>query len=67
MFTSFRSHGVVAGFWLISLASILFASLAVLGPLDLDSLGVGACRSDPGLAGRRRAERGRESRHGAMV
>ena len=42
MFTSFRSHGVVAGFWLISLASILFASLAVLGPLDLDSLGVGA-------------------------
>jgi MFS family permease len=42
MMSSFRSRDVVVGFWLISLASILFAALSVLGPLDLDRLGVGA-------------------------
>jgi predicted MFS family arabinose efflux permease len=42
MVRSFRSSDVVVGFWLISLASILFAALSVLGPLDLDRLGVGA-------------------------
>ncbi|MDX6540360.1 MAG: hypothetical protein QOI71_1970 [Gaiellales bacterium] len=40
--SSLRTSSVISGFWLISLPSLLFGCLIVLGPLSLDSVGVGA-------------------------
>jgi MFS family permease len=40
--SSLRRSNVLSGVWLIALASLLFGCLAVLGPLSLDAVGVGA-------------------------
>ena len=40
--SSLRTSSVISGFWLISLPSLLFGCLIVLGPLSLDGVGVGA-------------------------
>jgi MFS family permease len=40
--SSLRRANVLAGVWLIALASLLFGCLTVLGPLSLDAVGVGA-------------------------
>jgi MFS family permease len=41
LFVALRSRQVLAGMWLLSLPALLFATLSVLGPLQLDRLGWG--------------------------
>jgi predicted MFS family arabinose efflux permease len=42
MLSALRQANVLSGVWLIALPSLLFGCLAVLGPLSLDAVGVGA-------------------------